>query len=127
MEGSIKLAVIGAGGALGAIVRHVVNISPLSALFQSFPFATFLINVTGSFAIGFATVIFAEKYPISENARAAIMVGFLGAFTTFSTFEVEIFELVKGSQGPLALLYVVSSVVIGFVGVIAGANIASRL
>ncbi len=127
MEGAIKLAVIGLGGALGAVARHLVNISPVSLIFQSFPLATFLINMTGSFAIGFAAIVFAEKYEISENIRAAVIVGFLGAFTTFSTFEFEVLSLLNGKQGLLALLYVVLSVAVGFVGVAAGVALANRL
>lgn len=127
MEGAIKLAVIGLGGALGAVARHLVNISPVSSIFQSFPLATFLINMTGSFAIGFAVVAFAERFEVSENIRAAVIVGFLGAFTTFSTFEFEALALVNGKQGLLALAYVVLSVAVGLAGVASGAALASRL
>jgi CrcB protein len=127
MEGATKLAVIGLGGALGAVARYLVNFSPLSSMFQSFPLATFLINVSGSFAIGFLTIVFAEKFEVSDNVRAAVIVGFLGAFTTFSTFEYEILDLYSGKQTMTALLYVVLSVLVGFIGVVSGVALANRL
>lgn len=127
MESVIKLAMIGVGGALGAVARHLVNISPAAAILRSFPLATFLINVTGSFLIGFLTVALSEKLEVGENMRAAIIIGFLGAFTTFSTFEMEIFNLAGENQAFIGLAYAVLSVIVGFAGVAAGVALAHRL
>ena len=72
-------------------------------------------------------ILLADKINVSENFRMAIIVGFLGAFTTFSTFEIEIFGLVRERYFTTAFIYLVLSIVIGFVGVIAGVETARRL
>ena len=90
-----KILSIGAGGAFGAVARYLVNISPLSKVFEKFPLPTFLINVSGSFLIGFLLILFTDKIGVSENFRMAVLVGVLGAFTTFSTFELELYGLIK--------------------------------
>lgn len=91
-----------------------------------FPFATFFINVTGSFLIGFLLVLFVDKFIVGENLRLAVIVGFLGAYTTFSTFEMEIFELIRGRAYATAFLYLFSSVLLGFAGVCAGVWLAKK-
>ena len=126
MENLTKILVVGIGGALGAIARYLINISPLANLFEKFPFPTFFINITGSFLIGFLLILFTDKFAINDNLRLAIIVGFLGAFTTFSTFELEIWELIKENQFPTAFLYLFLSVVVGFIGVLSGVWLARR-
>lgn len=126
MENLTKILAIGIGGALGAIARYLINISPLANLFEKFPFPTFFINITGSFLIGFLLILFTDKFAINDNLRLAIIVGFLGAFTTFSTFELEIWELIKENHFPTAFLYLFLSIVVGFIGVLSGVWLAKR-
>lgn len=126
MEIVIKILAVGIGGAFGAIARYLISISPLANLFEKFPFPTFFINITGSFLIGFLLIIFTDKLQINENMRLAIMVGFLGAFTTFSTFELEIWGLLKENQFITAFLYLFLSVIVGFAGVVAGVWLARK-
>ncbi|MDQ3180230.1 MAG: fluoride efflux transporter CrcB [Acidobacteriota bacterium] len=126
MESLIKILAIGIGGAFGAIARYLINISPLSNVFAKFPFPTFFINITGSFLIGFLLILLTDKFTINDNLRLAIMVGFLGAFTTFSTLELEIWELIRENQFPTALLYLFLSVSVGFIGVLIGIWLAKR-
>ncbi len=126
MENLTKILVVGIGGALGAIARYLINISPLANLFEKFPFPTFFINITGSFLIGFLLILFTDKFAINDNLRLAIIVGFLGAFTTFSTFELEIWELIKENHFPTAFLYLFLSIVVGFIGVLSGVWLAKR-
>ncbi len=114
MEAAWKLLSVAVGGSLGAVARYLINISPLATVFEKFPFPTFLINVTGSFLIGFLMIVFADKMLVNENIRIAAIVGFLGAFTTFSTFEVEIFGLMREKQLLIAFLYLFLSVLVGF-------------
>jgi CrcB protein len=121
-----KIISVAVGGALGAVARYLLNISPLSNIFQSFPFATFFINISGSFFIGFLLILFAEKFTVSENLRLAIIVGFLGAYTTFSTFEFETFMLVREKQLTTAILYVALSFALGLIGVLSGVWVAKR-
>ena len=115
------------GGAVGAVLRHLINISPLSGVFEKFPLPTFVINVSGSFLIGFLLIFLTDKITVSHNLRMALVVGFLGAFTTFSTFESEIFGLVRERYFLLAVVYLIGSVVIGFIGLLAGVELARRI
>lgn len=120
MEALTKILSIAAGGAAGAVARYLVNLSPLSNVFQKFPFPTFFINVTGSFLIGFLFILLNDRLEVSEELRLALIVGFLGAFTTFSTFEIELYGLVRDGSFLTAFAYLSLSVVAGFIGVSAG-------
>jgi fluoride exporter len=124
MEPFAKIAMIGVGGAFGAVARHLINISPLAGLFEKFPFPTFFINITGSFLIGFLLILLTDKIQVSEPVRLAVIVGFLGAFTTFSTFEIEIFGLMRERQLVTAFIYLFLSIFVGFAGVLAGVRAA---
>ncbi len=126
MENLTKILAVGIGGACGAMARYLINISPLSNVFQKFPFPTFTVNILGSFLIGFLVVLFADKYTAHENLRIVLLVGFLGAFTTFSTFELEIFELLRERYFVTAFAYLFLSVLVGFIGVLGGVWLAKR-
>ena len=127
METLAKILSVAVGGAFGAVARYLINVSPLKNLFQPFPFPTFFINITGSFLIGFLLILLTDKLDVNENLRLALIVGFLGAFTTFSTFEMEIWELLKENQFLTAFLYLFLSVLVGFTGVALGIWLAKRL
>jgi CrcB protein len=126
METLTKVAFVAAGGAAGAVARHLVNVSPLARIFDNFPLPTFSINVAGSFLIGFLLILLTDKYDINDNLRMAIIVGFIGAFTTFSTFEMEIYGLVREKLPLTALLYLILSVAGGFLGLVAGVSLARK-
>ena len=113
------------GGAFGAVARYGLNLAFARTL-APFPFATFFINVTGSFLIGFLLVLFADKFTVGENLRVAVIIGFLGAYTTFSTFEMEIFGLLREREFTTAFLYLFSSVLTGFIGVCGGVWLARK-
>jgi CrcB protein len=127
METAFKVLSVAVGGSLGAVARYLLNISPLAGVFVKFPLPTFLINIIGSFLIGFLMIVFADKFVVSENVRMAIIVGFLGAFTTFSTFEIELFGLAREKQMLIAFLYLFLSVFIGFLSVLAGVALGRRV
>ena len=127
MDSLVKIFSVAIGGALGAMLRYLINISPLANFFAKFPFPTFFINITGSFLIGFLLVTLTDKYIVSENIRLAIIVGFLGAFTTFSTFEMEIYALIEEKHFLTAFVYLFTSVFLGFIGVVLGIGLAKRL
>jgi crcB protein len=119
----MKVLSVAVGGAFGAVARY--GLSTLFAkTFAPFPFATFFINVTGSFLIGFLLVLFTDKFEVGENLRFAVIVGFLGAYTTFSTFEMEIFNLVREREFVTASAYLFASVALGFLGVLLGVRLA---
>lgn len=127
MEILTKFLAVGIGGAFGAAARYAMNLSPLQTYLKPFPLPTFVINVSGSFMIGFLLILLGERFQVNENLRLAVMVGFLGAFTTFSTFELEIWELIRESHYATALLYLLLSVVAGFIGVVAGLALARKM
>ena len=127
METATKILFIGAGGALGSVARYLINISPLAGLFEKFPFPTFFINFSGSFLIGLFLILLTDKWEVSDHLRMAIIVGFLGAFTTFSTFEMEIYGLIKERQLVTAFLYLFLSVAIGFIGLVGGIFLGRRI
>jgi fluoride exporter len=127
METFAKILSVAIGGAFGAVARYLINISPLAGLFDRFPFPTFFINVTGSFLIGFLLILLTDKITVGDNFRMAVIVGFLGAFTTFSTFELEIYELLRERLWIHAFAYLAGSVLVGFAGIVAGVALAKRI
>ena len=103
------------GGALGATSRYWVHLmlENTERFNQSiFPYATLLVNVLGSLLLGISYVVLLEKLQLPMQFRAAIMVGFLGAFTTFSTFSVDALELLQEGNVVQGMLYIVISVVL---------------
>ncbi|MDM7923629.1 MAG: fluoride efflux transporter CrcB [Pyrinomonadaceae bacterium] len=127
METAAKILSVAAGGAVGAVARYLINLSPLSVVSGKFPFPTFVINVSGSFLIGLMLILLTDRIEVSENLRLAVIVGFLGAFTTFSTFEMEIYGLLRERYTWTAVLYLVSSVAVGFVGLLAGIAVGRKI
>lgn len=119
-----KYIMVGLGGFLGAIARFWLGGYVSTKLGARFPYGTFPINCTGSFFIGFIITLLAERTHWSPNWRYLIPIGFIGAYTTFSTFEYETFRVIQDGELLIALLNVVLSVVVGFfavwLGVIAG-------
>ncbi len=127
METLTKILSIAVGGAFGSVARYLINISPLQKLFEPFPFPTFFINILGSFLIGFFLILLTDKFAVGDNFRFAVMIGFLGAFTTFSTFELEIWGLIKESHFLYAFLYLFLSIALGFIGLVAGIRLAKLI
>jgi CrcB protein len=115
---------VAAGGAVGAVARYFLGGTVLSRVASPFPAATFVINVTGSFILGFFLTVAAERAQFSPHLRLAVAVGFVGAYTTFSTFEYETLRLSEERGMALALLNVVLSVVVGFAAVWGGMALA---
>ncbi len=87
---------------------------------DSFPWATFTVNVSGAFLLGLVLTLIIERWPPSRYVRPFVAIGFLGAYTTFSTFTVEADLLVKNGAVAVAGLYVVGSLLAGFVAVYLG-------
>ncbi len=124
MESLKQYAVVAGAGALGAITRLFFNTSVLGRLWSPFPVATFFINVSGSFLMGFILTFAAERSTVSPLLRLALTTGFLGAYTTFSTFEYETAVLLREHGVLWAVGYVSASVIAGFLGVAGGIGLA---
>jgi CrcB protein len=101
---------IAIGGALGAMGRYWVSSYLLPVSAYKFPYATFSANVIGSLLMGTLYVLIVERGGMPDQARSLLMVGFLGAFTTFSTFSLDAISLWQNSGQFLALIYVISTV-----------------
>lgn len=108
------------GGALGAGARYLVNVACTACLGPGFPWATFAVNVVGSFLMG---VVVAAAVPVlggSAEWRTFVATGILGGFTTFSAFSLDAWQLIEREQVSLALVYIVGSVVLSIAALLAG-------
>jgi len=113
---------VGIGAFLGANARYWVGGWAADRFGIVFPYGTFIINVTGSFAIGLLAAFFAER-AFSPNWRLFLMVGFLGGYTTFSSYSYEALSLLEDGGYLLAALYLVGSPIVGLAGCWAGVAI----
>lgn len=123
-----ELLIVGIGGFLGANARFLLATLISERWPTVFPLATWLINITGSLAIGFFLVFVAQRVEaVDPRWRLLFVTGFLGAYTTFSTFSWEMLRLIEQQQFGLFALYAISSVVVGLIAVSLGAWLGYRL
>ena len=108
------------------MLRYYISLSGLSRMAAPFPAATFVINITGSFIIGFFLTLVTERIPVNPHLRLAVAVGFVGAYTTFSTYEYDTLELFQQGRAGAAFAYVAASNLLGFAAAAAGAWLARR-
>jgi len=112
------------GGGIGAVLRYLVGFN-LSKYFEiSLPISTFLVNIIGSFVIGFLFFFFMEKTGITPALRLALTVGFCGGLTTFSTFSLEVFGMLTNHQFVQAFSYIVLSIIVCVLMTMIGAYFA---
>ena len=118
---------IAAGGALGSIGRYWMAGAIDGRLNAAFPYGTLAINVTGSLVIGFFLTLATERLSLDPLWRLFFATGFLGAYTTFSSYTYEAAQLLRDGAYALAFLYLFGSVLAGMVGVFAGIILAEQL
>lgn len=118
---------VGIGGFLGAILRFWLGGAIDQRVGSRFPFGTFVINLTGSFLLGLIVTVLTENAHWSPNWRYLLPIGFIGAYTTFSTFEFETFRSMESGLVLVAMLNVVLSVALGFLGVWLGVIVGRAL
>jgi len=122
-----QLLVIMLGGAFGAAARFVVSTKITEKLGNSFPYGTLTVNMIGSFVMGLLAIILVERFQLDPLYRLGIFVGFLGAFTTFSTFSMETLNLFNEGMPMRALLNMFSSVLLSVLAIWLGVLIGKAV
>lgn len=123
----LNVLIIGIGGFLGAVARYGIALWIGQRWGRSFPLGTFVINITGSLVIGFLMPLLTERFMVNPQWRLFLAVGFLGAYTTFSTFEYETGALLKDGEWLIAGINVVLSVIVGFAALKVGEVVAKSI
>jgi len=118
------IVAIAIGGAAGAVGRHFVNVGMVSILGYGFPWGTLVVNIGGSLIMGILAHVMATSWAVSPEVRALMTVGALGAFTTFSTFSLDVVTLYERGQIGLAAIYVVVSVTASIGALVLGLKLA---
>ena len=114
------------GGGAGSLVRYAAGTAIMTRFGGRFPLGTLVINVTGSFLIGFLMTLLTERFKVDPAWRFLLVVGFLGGYTTFSSFEWETYSVVRDGGVWAGMLNIVSSVLLGYVAVWLGSTLARR-
>ena len=114
------------GGALGSVIRYFTEILCRRFSFSSIPIGTITVNIIGSFLIGYTMQYLLSRNIATEEYRRFIMTGFLGGLTTFSSFSLEILEMLQDGKLFIAVSYVLLSISLGLLGVWLGISIASN-
>ena len=121
-----RYLVVLVGAGLGGLSRYVAGTWITEKYGGRFPMGTFLINITGAFLIGVLMTVLTERFQPHPNWRLFLVVGVLGGYTTFSSFEYETYQAVRTGAHWLGLVYMVGSVLLGYLGVWMGALLAGR-
>jgi len=119
-----QLVFIAIAGALGTLSRYGLSEMTHNWLGRNFPWGTLVINIAGCFVIGFLMTFFAGTSFFSKEVQLAVTVGFLGAFTTFSTFGYDSFKFFHNGSWEMGMLNIIANVVIGLLAVMGGMGIA---
>lgn len=122
-HGPGPMAAIALGGALGTAARYGIERAAVPAPL-GFPWATWTVNVLGSFVLGVVVTLVVERWPRDRYLRPLVAVGFCGGFTTFSTLAVEVDQRIQHGRGALAAVYLVATLVAGLVAAFAGITVS---
>ena len=122
-----QVVAIAVGGALGALSRYWTA-GLVSRLFErSFPYGTLAVNIIGSFLIGIGYILIVDRLQVASEWHAVLMIGFIGAFTTFSTFSLETVSMMQEGRLTAALIYIFSSVLVCLLATTAGMLLAKQI
>lgn len=122
-----KYLLIAVGGALGSIARYWVGSTISGRMGTKFPYGTFVINITACILIGFSVTYLGKRVDLNPAWRFLIPVGFIGAFSTFSTYEWETLSTLRSGAFALAAVYAVGSLILGLASAWLGAALAEGL
>ena len=118
---------VGAGGALGAMLRYWLSTRVPGVMGFAFPWGTLTVNILGSFLVGISMVLIAGKTPGAEVWRLGLVVGVLSGFTTFSAFSSDTLSLLEAEQWFRAMVYIASSILLCVVAAVAGVAAARQV
>jgi CrcB protein len=118
---------IAVGGSLGAVSRYWMSVSTYQWFGQGFPYGTLMVNLLGSLVMGFLSVLLVHRFHVSEEIRIGLLAGFLGSFTTFSTFAMDTLQLASNDAMLKAIIYILFSVLLCILGAWAGLVAAKQL
>ena len=122
----MKYLLIVVGGGAGSLARYLVASAISTRMGARFPWGTVIVNVTGCFLIGLIMTVLTERANLSPNWRFALVIGFLGGYTTFSSFGWETAKMLEAGEWAWATAYVGASVVAGLLLSVAGIRLANR-
>lgn len=122
----MKYLLIALGGGAGSLVRYLVGMAVTARYGARFPWGTLAVNVTGSFLIGLLMTVLTERLVVSPNWRFALVIGFLGGYTTFSSFEWETYSAVRAGGFWIGAVNVAGSVMLGYAAVWVGGVLGRR-
>ncbi len=122
----MKYLLILLGGGVGSLLRYIAGTAIMTRYGRTFPLGTMIINVTGSFMIGLLMTLFTERFQPYTNLRLLLVVGFLGGYTTFSSFEWETYAAIRDGAFWIGLTNVVGSVFCGYLAVWLGSMLGRR-
>jgi len=121
-----RYLVVLAGAGLGGLSRYVAGTWIMAKYGGRFPLGTFLVNISGSLLIGVLMTLLTERMQPHPNWRLFLVVGVLGGYTTFSSFEYELYQAVRDGARWMGMLYLTGSVVLGYCGVWLGSLLVAR-
>jgi CrcB protein len=121
------IVLIAVAGAFGAVSRYGTALGVYSIFGRGFPYGTLFVNVAGSFLMGLLSIMLLDRFNVGPEWRAAILVGFLGSFTTFSTFSIETLNLLEQGDFSRALLNMALSLSLCIIAVWFGVSVGRQL
>ncbi|SRR5579883_2304478 len=122
----MKFVLIAVGGAAGSLARYAAQSAITTRFGARFPLGTMVVNITGCFFIGLLMTLFTERFAPGTNWRPLLVIGFLGGYTTFSSFEWETYAAARDGSIWIGVLNVMGSVGLGYAAVWLGAMLARR-
>lgn len=123
----MPLALIALGGAAGATLRYLIDTWVSERVGGAFPWGTFVVNVSGSLALGLLFALAIDRGFLPASIRGPVLIGFIGAYTTFSTLMLESWRLIEGGAVGLGFANLIGSSVVGMVAVVVGLMIGRAM
>lgn len=122
-----NILLVAVGGATGSVARYLTGLAMTRLFGSAFPWGTITVNIVGSFIIGLLTELIARKFSAPLELRLLLVVGFLGGFTTFSSFSLDTMALFERGEGLTAFVYVAASVLLSLAAAFGGLALGRSL